>query len=531
MAGADEDGADDADAHAADAAHVAAPGLAGLVQLVHELRFRQLIERHVWQRVPPAALAHDRHLLEARTRLDADAVLVAGADALAGAVVDAPRQVGVDLLAVIRRDGRQARAGGGLGALQAILAHLRGDVHERLARQVAVLLDDLPLFPQLLAVVRDSAFLVGDHDLYAVAEDGLLQHRLVRGPIVRPQLHDCQRARPGHAADDFLDVLDVGAVAEHVHLGAGMLLVAGHGGGLVLQDDEGEVLVGLDGIGDGDLAGVEERAVAHEDDLLVGDERVDPAAGAGPEAHAAVVVHELLGGGEHEHRVAAGVAVGHHVHRPAAVVAEHVLRVLEVLADFQQDGGGVAVRATGAEGGRAGDDLFGNHLEDRLARLAQAGHLGGEAAVAKLRRELFGGFNEGDEALGEDGVVQAARVRDAFELLPRRRDGERLAEQAGDDVFRIVQREVVEGGVADVLLEEAATFLDHDHVLAEFGEFVHERHVHRVAHAHLKDGEHAGEAEVGEHVVQVRPGHSGDDEAEGGCRGTGGPPVILFFRV
>ena len=40
-----------------------------------------------------------------------------------------------------------------------------------------------------------------------------------------------------------------------------------------------------------------------------------PDAGAAAQAHAAVVVHELLGGREHQHRVAAGVAVGDQIDR------------------------------------------------------------------------------------------------------------------------------------------------------------------------------------------------------------------------
>ena len=102
--------------------------------------------------------------------------------------------------------------------------------------------------------------------------------------------------------------------------------------------------------------GMEERAIAHEDDLLVGDERVDAAAGAAAQAHAAVVVHELLGRGEHEHGVAAGVAVGDQIHRAHAVVLGHVFRVGEVLAQFQQRGRAVAMRAAGAERRRAADD-------------------------------------------------------------------------------------------------------------------------------------------------------------------------------
>ena len=68
-------------------------------------------------------------------------------------------------------------------------------------------------------------------------------------------------------------------------------------------------------VADRDLAAVKKRAIAHEDDLFVGDERVDARAGAAAQSHAAVVVHELFGGCEHEHRVAAGVAVGDQVDR------------------------------------------------------------------------------------------------------------------------------------------------------------------------------------------------------------------------
>ena len=115
----------------------------------------------------------------------------------------------------------------------------------------------------------------------------------------------------------------------------------------------------LIGVGDGDLSGVEEGAIAHEDDLLVGDERVDAAAGAAAEAHARVVVHELFGGGEHEHGVAAGVAMGDEIDRGRAMLFEHVLGVGEVLAKLEQGGRAVAMRAAGAEGRRAGDDFFG----------------------------------------------------------------------------------------------------------------------------------------------------------------------------
>ena len=57
-------------------------------------------------------------------------------------------------------------------------------------------------------------------------------------------------------------------------------------------------------------------------------------------------------GGEHEHGVAAGVAVGDQIDGAHAVVAEHVVLVLEVGADLQEDGGGV--RDGGSRGRKVG---------------------------------------------------------------------------------------------------------------------------------------------------------------------------------
>ena len=137
------------DAHAADAAHVDAPGLAGLSSCrargaasgsLSRSRFGSVYRRRLLRMtVTCSKLGHGL------TRVGD---LIAGAHALAGAVVDAPGQIGVDLLAVIRVDGRQARAGGRLGAFQAVFAHLRRDVHVRLAGKIAKLLDDLPFFLQ-----------------------------------------------------------------------------------------------------------------------------------------------------------------------------------------------------------------------------------------------------------------------------------------------------------------------------------------------------------------------------------------------
>ena len=69
-------------------------------------------------------------------------------------------------------------------------------------------------------------------------------------------------------------------------------------------------------------------------------------------------MHELFGGSEHEHGVAAGVAVRHQIDRRAVVDALHVSGVGQVFADFQEDGGRVAMGAAGAEGGCALNYFF-----------------------------------------------------------------------------------------------------------------------------------------------------------------------------
>ena len=69
--------------------------------------------------------------------------------------------------------------------------------------------------------------------------------------------------------------------------------------------------------------------------------------------HAAVVVHEVLVRLEHQHGVAAGVAVEDEVDRLAAMRLAHVVGVAELPLDFAEDAGGIAMRAAGAEGRRA----------------------------------------------------------------------------------------------------------------------------------------------------------------------------------
>ena len=188
-------------------------------------------------------------------------------------------------------------------------------------------------------MIGDAAFLVGDDHFNAVGQDGLLQSSLVTVAIGGREFHEFDRRGGRHPFDDVVDVHDGVLIAEHIFVEAGVVLVAGHRGGAVFEDDVGDVLAGFDGVADRDLAGMEEGAIAHEDELFVADEGIDAAAGAAAKAHAGIIVHELLGGGEHEHGVAAGVAMRDQIDGGAVVDALHVGRIGQIFADFQEDGG------------------------------------------------------------------------------------------------------------------------------------------------------------------------------------------------
>jgi len=148
-------------------------------------RVLELVQLHVRKGITPAMLAHDGHLLEAGTGLDVVAEVIADAHALAGAVVDAPGQIGVNLFSVIGVDGRQSGAGGLLRAFEAVFADFARDVHEGFAREVAMLFDGLPLGAQHGAVMGDAALLVGDDDLDAIAEDGFLERSVIARALGR----------------------------------------------------------------------------------------------------------------------------------------------------------------------------------------------------------------------------------------------------------------------------------------------------------------------------------------------------------
>jgi len=68
-------------------------------------------------------------------------------------------------------------------------------------------------------------------------------------------------------------------------------------------------------------------------------------------------VHEVLVRLEHQHRVAAGVAVEDEVDRFAPMRFAHVIGVAKLPLDFAQDAGRIAMRAAGAEGRRAGREV------------------------------------------------------------------------------------------------------------------------------------------------------------------------------
>jgi len=71
-----------------------------------------------------------------------------------------------------------------------------------------------------------------------------------------------------------------------------------------------------------------------------------------------------------------------------------------------------------------------------------------------VRRNFFRRLNKRDEFLCEDGVVEPARVGNAFSIA-----GEFLSEGARSDVAGLFVGEEFEGRVANVFLEEAAAFL------------------------------------------------------------------------
>src|SRR4051812_45572387 len=126
------------------------------------------------------------------------------------------------------------------------------------------------------------------------------------------------------------------------------------------------------------------------------------------------------------------------------------------------------MRAAGAEGRRAGDDVLRRLAEDlelRLADLADQIQFGAQLAIAEMRGDFFRRLDQRDEDLREDRSIEPTQLRDAAERLPID-DRERLAVDARNEIRRL-RRISVEQTIANVLLEEAAALLDHDHVFAE----------------------------------------------------------------
>ena len=343
MTGADEGGGGNADAHAADAGEVGVPDV-GEVAADGQRDFLLL---ELGQEGERFLRAEDDDFLEGG----------AGVELGAGGVVDAPGEVGLHFGAEIGFGESEAGAAGGAGADEAVFADVGVDVDVVPGVEKSFFADFGALIAGAAAVEGNAAFLVGDDDLDAVFEHGRFEQAAVIGAAGGIGAHDLDRFVLDHGADDLFDLLRPGFVAEHVAIEAGGGLLAGHRGGFVVEDDVGDVLAVLDRVGNGELAAVEKGGVAHEDDLFVGDERVDAEAGAAAESHAAVVVHEVLVGLEHEHGVAAGVAVEDEVDRLAAMDVAHVVGVEELALDFAEDAGGVAMRAAGAEGGGAGGQV------------------------------------------------------------------------------------------------------------------------------------------------------------------------------
>ncbi len=246
-----------------------------------------------------------------------------------------------------------------------MLAGVGIDVDVPLGREKALGASLGPLVAVATAMERDAALLVGDDDLHAILQHGRLKQCAVIGAALGIRPHHLDRLVLDHGPDDLLDLLYPRLVAEQVVLESRCGLLAGHRRGLVVEDDVGDVLAVLDRVRDRDLAAVEKRRVAHEDDLLVRDERVDAETGRAAEPHAAVIVHEVLVRLEHEHRVAPGVAMEDEVDRFAPVRFPHVTGIAELPLDLAQHAGRIAMRTARAKRRRTRCELY---VDGRVAR-------------------------------------------------------------------------------------------------------------------------------------------------------------------
>ena len=139
--------------------------------------------------------------------------------------------------------------------------------------------------------------------------------------------------------------------------------------------------------------------------------------------------------------------------------------------------------------------------ELRLAGLADAIQLGGQPAVAQLGGDLFGRLDQRDQDLREHRRIQPARVGNAASarrgnVLPNSRADESAAsfvrQARGTAPSRMFfSRKLRRSSMTIMFLQSLRELRD-------------ELHVDRVAHPHLQDREHAEQAEVGQHVLEVR---------------------------
>ena len=147
----------------------------------------------------------------------------------------------------------------------------------------------------------------------------------------------------------------------------------------------------------------------------------------------------------------------------------HVFRVGEVLAEFEQRRRAVAMRAAGAEGRRARR----RSCRRMTCELGLAG-LADASPARRVSRPLRRSAGISSVAL-MSGMRICARtegLRPRVSGMPAQcRAGNVLPKRRADDVGRLLRAaDAVNSAVADVLFEEAAAFLDDDHVLAELGE-------------------------------------------------------------
>ncbi len=437
----------------------------------------------------PAAMHGDETRAEA---LDAGEILVAGV------LVD------LALAAQFGFQRQHRQAVGLLTAVAATLAHRRVD-EGALGRVFQ------------LAALASTTFLGGtgliiDDHRDALEFSQLALHRIQFAAVV--EAGDRREAIAGRVlvrlvADqgDALDALVEDLPAELIDAQLAVDgLAARHGHGIVVENLVGHVHAGRDGRTHGQAAGVEIGAVAQilEHVRGVGERRLaDPVD--------ALAAH-------------LGKGLGAPVHPLHHVVTANTGRGAAALGHL----GRAVVRATGAVVRRA---------HSVVATRSQGFFLGGEEGQARLDavagidwREALGD-DPGDHRRGQLGEVRQQRIALLVELA--------------DHPRTLADRPVVKLP-GELVLDDAALFLDHQNLVQPLGELVHRDRLQRPAHADLehpqadRGAQRFVQAEVVQRLAHVEIGLAGGDDAHarirrikhhpvevvGPCEGTGGIDLV-----